>query len=151
MRRRTSLGVSVLATVVLVTGCGGGTASEVPPSVTGPLARVDRATVTGDPDAVAPAVRSLLRAVEDAEDEGAVDADRADRIRAAAAALLEAVRSAEPSPEPTRSPAPTDESSEQSGAQSGESGEDGDDEEDEDDAEEGGGPGRGEGRGKEKD
>jgi hypothetical protein len=149
MRRRTYLGVTVLATVLLVTGCGGGTASEVPPSLTGPLERVDRATVTGDPDAVAPAVRSLLRAVEDAESEGAVDADRADRIRAAAAALLEAVRSAEPSPEPTRSPAPSGESSEQSG----ESDEGDDEDDDEDDVEDGGGPGRGKakGRGKEKD
>lgn len=92
-------------TAVLAAGCGGDTApADAAPELAEHLARVDRAVVSGDEARIRERVESLVAATESARDSGRLDDVEADRILAAADALLRRLPAEEPAPEPTPTP-----------------------------------------------
>lgn len=146
----------ILATTLLA-GCGGETPpAEAAPELADRLTRVDRAVVSGDETSIRRRVESLVVATEAARDDGSIDEAQADRILAAADALLARLSTPEQSPEPSASP-PSPSVSPPS-PENGDGGEDdgSDDEEEEekggDEGEGGGGSGsdKGKGNGKSK-
>jgi hypothetical protein len=104
-----SLAAALAAGVVLLaSGCGSETspADDVPALATS-LDRVDEAIATGEYDAARDAVAKLTDVATRAEAAGDLDAARADRIVAAAEALLAAFPEPEAPPsEPTPDPTP---------------------------------------------
>ena len=113
----------VVLIVLLGTSACGDTSGSAGATLSPHLDAVDAAAVTEDPEQLTSAVGNLVRAVDDAEAAGVVSADHADRIRAAAEALLEASVPAD-----RRSPRRTPEST--SPPPDEDAGEDGDDDDD---------------------
>jgi len=110
-RRRAARSVaSLLGTVVLLTGCGGGTApADEVPLLADRLEGVDRAVSTGDDAQIREQVEALVNATERARDAGQLDDEQAERVLAAADSLLAQLPDATPQPSPsprTSSPAP---------------------------------------------
>jgi hypothetical protein len=96
---------------VLLTGCGGeATPVDAAPELAEQLARVDQAVTTGDEVRIRDRVESLVDATERAREAGRLDDAQADRILAAADALLARVPE-EPAPKPPTSPTPSPTSS----------------------------------------
>ena len=95
----------LVITALLASGCGGTTPSEAAPELAQQLARVDRAVVSGDDARIRDRVESLKSATEAARDAGRLDEQQADRILAAADALL--ARLPEPAPQPSATPSPS--------------------------------------------
>jgi hypothetical protein len=96
--------VAVALSAVLATGCGREGPAEADPELAQQLARVDRAVVTGDDALIRDRVESLVSATEAARDAGRLDEEQADRIIAAADALLARLQAEEPAPEPPSTP-----------------------------------------------
>jgi hypothetical protein len=106
--RRAGRWVTILAvTAVVAAGCGETTPTEAAPELARQLARVDRAVTTGDEARIRDRVESLVSATEAARDAGRLDDEQADRILAAADALLARVPAPEPAPQPSASPTPS--------------------------------------------
>ena len=100
-----------VAFVVLValgtSACGDSSGADTPPMIT-QLEAVDDAVVAEDAGQLESAIGNLLRTVDDAEAVGDVDPARADRIRRAAEALLEAAApTSRPPTEPTEPTEPS--------------------------------------------
>jgi hypothetical protein len=96
--------MTVLAVMaVLVAGCGE-TPTEAAPELARQLAQVDRAVTTGDEAQIRDRVESLVSATEAARDSGEIDDEQADRILAAADALLARLPAEKPAPEPPSPP-----------------------------------------------
>lgn len=145
------LAPALLALILVLVGggCGSETGAATPALAAG-LERVDTAAVADDPQALSSAVAGLMRAVDDAETAGDLDAADADQIRAAARALLDAADDAPPTnpSEPkdsTTRPSPSPDTDEEEGPEE----EEGPDEDQDDDREEEG-HGQGKGKGKDK-
>jgi hypothetical protein len=101
----------LLGTVVLLTGCGGGTApADEVPLLADRLAGVDRAVSSGDEAQIREQVEALVNATERARGAGQLDDEQAERVLAAADSLLAQLpdeTTPQPSPSPrTSSPAP---------------------------------------------
>ena len=97
--------VALVLIAVLAGGCGGdSTPTDAAPELAEQLAQVDRATTTGDEAQIRERVESLAAATEAARDAGRIDDGQADRILAAADALLARLPAEEPAPEPPSSP-----------------------------------------------
>jgi hypothetical protein len=100
-RRRLAVGVaSVLASVVLLTACGSESPApaEQVPGLADRLAQVDRAIVAGRYPVARAQLEELIDSTLAARGRGRLDPAQADRVLAAAAALLSALP--QPSPEP---------------------------------------------------
>jgi hypothetical protein len=96
--------MTVLAVMaVLGAGCGE-TPTEAAPELARQLAQVDRAVTTGDEARIRDRVESLVSATEAARDSGEIDDEQADRILAAADALLARLPAEKPAPEPPSPP-----------------------------------------------
>ena len=92
--------MTVLAVIaVLAAGCGE-TPTEAAPELARQLAQVDRAVTNGDEARIRDRVESLVSATEAARDSGEIDDEQADRILAAADALLARLPAEEPASEP---------------------------------------------------
>ncbi len=90
---------------VLTAGCGSGdTPADAAPELAEQLARVDRAVATGEERQIRERVEALVAATEAALESGRLDDEQADRILAAAEALLRRLPAEEPAPEPSPSP-----------------------------------------------
>jgi hypothetical protein len=90
---------------VLTAGCGSNsTPADAAPGLAEQLARVDRAVATGEDQQIRERVEALVAATEAARDSGRLDDEQADRILAAAEALLRRLPAEEPPPEPSPSP-----------------------------------------------
>ena len=90
---------------VLTAGCGGdSTPADAAPELAEQLTRVDRAVATGDEALIRERVESLVSATESASDSGELTDDQADRILAAADALLARLPAEEPAPKPPPPP-----------------------------------------------
>ncbi|MBZ5734735.1 hypothetical protein K8Z61_09525 [Nocardioides sp. TRM66260-LWL] len=120
MRRR-ALPAAGLLLAVLLSGCGAGgsdaqtpgtTAAGTAPGLASALDRVDAAVVSDDPDRIAAAVQALRRVTASAVADGTLSASRADRIDAAALALLDTVPTPTPTPTPTTAPDESEEAEE---------------------------------------
>ena len=137
-RWRTALPAALLALVA--SACGASAPAEDVPELVQRVAEVDAAAVARDPGQLDAAVADLVATVDDAEAAGELDADEAERIRAAAESLLaaapepDAPQPAEPSV--TQEPSEGDEADEES------------EESEEDAGEEDSGSGEGDGHGK---
>lgn len=115
---RLASGAFVVLVALGTSACGDSSGADTP--LTTQLDAVDDAAVAEDADQLVSAVGNLLRAVDDAEAAGNIDSARADRIRRAAEALLEAAAPAgrrpptEPAEPPTATtpPAPEDDEEE---------------------------------------
>ena len=133
-------------TGMLLAGCGSETApADSAPELAEQLTRIDRAVAAGDEARIRQRVEALVTATESARDAGRLDDAQADRILAAADALLARLPAEEPEPEPRPSPSPPS-SSATTPTPAPEEGD-----EDEGDEDEGGdepGPGNSEGKGK---
>lgn len=102
--RRAGRWMTVLAVMaVLGAGCGE-TPTEAAPELARQLAQVDRAVTTGDEARIRDRVESLVSATEAARDSGEIDDEQADRILAAADALLARLPAEKPAPEPPSPP-----------------------------------------------
>jgi hypothetical protein len=96
--------MTVLAVMaVLGAGCGE-TPTEAAPELARQLAQVDRAVTTGDEARIRDRVESLVSATEAARDSGEIDDEQADRILAAADALLARLPAEKSAPEPPSPP-----------------------------------------------
>ena len=142
--------LAALALMAVVTaGCGGESApADAAPELAAQLERVDRAVVAGDEVRIRQRVEALVEATESARGEGRLDDEQANRILAAAEAMLAQLPVEAPAPEPPSPPtsSPTTETPEPPQ-------EDEDDEGDEGDEGDNSGPGHGndeDGHGKEK-
>jgi hypothetical protein len=92
-------------TAVLAAGCGDdSTPAEAAPELAEQLASVDRAVAAGKEPMIRQRVESLVAATEAARDSGRLDEEQADRILAAADALLARLPAEKPTPKPTPSP-----------------------------------------------
>ena len=101
--RQAARWVAALAiTALLAAGCGETPPTEAAPELTRQLARVARAVTTGDDTQIRDRVESLESATKAARDDGRLTDVQADRILAAAEALLDKLQ-----PEPTPTPSPT--------------------------------------------
>ena len=103
--RRLLLAVPAL---VLVTACGSGP-KPAPSAVSAALTRVDRLIAAHQFTSARLALDDLVRRTDAARADGTLDADRAQRITAAAAQLaaaLPVVAAPKPSPTPKPAPAP---------------------------------------------
>jgi len=97
--------VALALSAVLLAGCGGESApADAAPELADQLARVDRAVATGDEARIRERVESLVAATEAARDSGRLDDEQADRILAAADAMLGRLPTEEPPPEGSPSP-----------------------------------------------
>lgn len=134
-RWRTALPAALLALVA--SACGASAPAEDVPELVQRVAEVDAAAVARDPGQLDAAVADLVATVDDAEAAGELDADEAERIRAAAESLLAAA------PEPD-APQPAEPSVTQEPSESDET----DEESEEDAGEEDSGSGEGDGHGK---
>jgi hypothetical protein len=93
---------------VLAAGCGNDAApADAAPELAEQLARVDRAVATGDEARIRVRVEALVAATEAAHDSGELDGQQADRILAAADALLARLPEQKPSPKPPPPSTPT--------------------------------------------
>ena len=98
--------VALALSAVLLAGCGGeSTPADAAPELADQLARVDRAVAAGDEARIRDGVESLVAATEAARDSGRLDDEQADRILAAADALMARLPAEEPPPKPSPSPA----------------------------------------------
>ena len=87
---------------VLTAGCGSdSTPADAAPELAEQLARVDRAVATGEEQQIRERVEALVAATEAARESGRLDDEQADRILAAADALLRRLPAEEPAPEPS--------------------------------------------------
>lgn len=102
--------MAVPVLVLALAGCGSASPVDGVPALARQLDRVDDAAVAEDPEALTRAVDTLLATVEQAEQAGDLAADDAERIRGAAAALLEVAEPSDPSED--SEPAPPQESTE---------------------------------------
>jgi hypothetical protein len=99
--------VALILAATLIAGCGGETPpAEAAPELADQLALVDRAVGSGDEMAIRRRLDSLVTATESARDAGRIDEAQADRILAAADALLARLPAPQQEPEPT-APSPT--------------------------------------------
>jgi hypothetical protein len=99
--------VALILAATLLAGCGGETPpAEAAPELADQLALVDRAVGSGDEMAIRRRVDSLVAATESARDAGRIDEAQADRILAAADALLARLPAPQQEPEPS-APSPT--------------------------------------------
>jgi hypothetical protein len=117
--------MTVLAVMaVLAAGCGE-TPTEAAPELARQLAQVDRAVTTGDEARIRDRVESLVSATEAARDSGEIDDEQADRILAAADALLARLPAEKPASEPPSPPtsSPTTETPEPPDEDEGDEGE----------------------------
>jgi outer membrane biosynthesis protein TonB len=105
--RWAALALTVALSATLATGCGNDAPADAAPELSAQLARVDRAVATGDEARIRDRVEALVSATEAARDAGDLDDEQADRILAAADALLERLPAEEPDPEPTPTPSPS--------------------------------------------
>lgn len=97
--------VALALSAVLLAGCGGeSTPADAAPELADQLARVDRAVAEGDEARIRDRVESLVTATEAARDSGRLDDEQADRVLAAADALLRRLPAEEPPPKPSPSP-----------------------------------------------
>lgn len=97
--------VALALTAVLAAGCGGeATPADAAPELAEQLTRVDRAVAAGDGAQIREQVEALVAATEAARDSGRLDDEQADRILAAADALLQRLPAEEPVPKPSPSP-----------------------------------------------
>jgi hypothetical protein len=101
--------IALALTAVLVAGCGQETPAEADPELAQQLALVDRAVVTGDEARIRDRVESLVSTTKAARDAGRLDEEQADRILAAADALLARLpdEAPPPKPSPSATPSPT--------------------------------------------
>ncbi len=96
--------VALVLAAVLAAGCGGeATPADAAPELAEQLTRVDRAVAAGNDAQIREQVESLAAATEAARESGRLDDEQADRILAAADALLQRLPADEPT---TRSPSP---------------------------------------------
>ena len=106
-RRCAALTLTAVLSATFATGCGNEAPADAAPELSAQLARVDRAVATGDEARIRDRVEALESATEAARDAGELDDEQADRIVAAADALLARLPAEEPVPEPTPAPSPT--------------------------------------------
>jgi hypothetical protein len=92
---------------VVAAGCGTDEApADAAPELAERLERVDRAVTSGDEAQIRERVESLVDATESAQTAGQLDEDQADRILAAADALLAQLPDERPEPESPASSSP---------------------------------------------
>lgn len=140
--------LALILGATLLAGCGGETPPvEAAPELADRLTLVDRAVASGDETSIRRRVNSLVAATEAARDDGSIDETQADRILAAAEALLARLPAPEQSPEPSASPPSPSVSS--PSPEDGDEGED-DESDDKDEDEKGGDEGEGGGSGSDK-
>ena len=142
----------VLTAVLLASGCGGeATPADAAPELAEQLALVDRAVAAGDEAQIRERVESLIAATEAARESGRLDDEQADRILAAADALLQRLPAEEPAPKPSPSPPSSTPTTPSPDPDEGDEGDEGEGEEDEEGDESGGsGPDKDKGKGKSK-
>jgi outer membrane biosynthesis protein TonB len=111
---------------VLTAGCGSdSTPADAAPELAEQLARVDRAVATGEERQIRERVDGLVAATESARESGRLDDEQADRILAAADALLAQLPAEEPTTEspppppspPTLSPSPDEDDGDEAEAE----------------------------------
>jgi hypothetical protein len=105
---RTSLAcrlTTLAVTAMVAAGCGSDTApADAVPELADRLEQVDTAVATGDEARIRQRVEALVAATESARDEGSLDDEDAERILAAADAMLARLPAEEPAPEPPSPP-----------------------------------------------
>lgn len=96
--------VAVALAAILLAGCGGESSpADAAPALADQLAGVDRAVAAGDEERIRDRVESLVAATEAARDSGRLDDEQADRILAAADALIARLPTEDPPPKPSPS------------------------------------------------
>jgi hypothetical protein len=129
---RTSLAcrlATLAVTAMVAAGCGSDTTpADSVPELADRLERVDSAVATGDEARIRQRVEALVAATESARDEGSLDDEDAERILAAADAMLARLPAEEPAPEPPSPPtsSPTTEIPEPPEEDEGDEGDEGD-------------------------
>ena len=102
--RLATLALTTIMSAGLAAGCGNEAPADSAPELSTQLARVDRAVKAGDETMIRQRVDALVDATQAARDAGQLDDQQADRILAAANALLARLPAETPTPEPSPSP-----------------------------------------------